>query len=161
VKITLNWLRELVDVVLSPEELAETLVMAGLEVESIEERSPGWTDVEIAVVEHVAPHPNADRLRLLQVRRAGETVSVVCGASNMQAGDRSRSPCRARCCPTASASSARRFAGRRRTACCARTRELGLSEADDGRHHDPPARRADRHALVSISAPRTRSSSCR
>src|SRR5207249_655723 len=76
VKITLNWLRELVDVVLSPEELAETLVMAGLEVESIEERRPSWTQVEIAVVEQVAPHPNADRLRLCQVRRTTETVAV-------------------------------------------------------------------------------------
>jgi phenylalanyl-tRNA synthetase beta chain len=88
VKITLNWLRELVDVVFAPEELAETLVMAGLEVESVEERRPSWTDVEIATIEHVAAHPNADRLRLCQVRRAGETVAVVCGASNMQAGDR-------------------------------------------------------------------------
>ncbi|MBP1689770.1 MAG: phenylalanyl-tRNA synthetase subunit beta [Deltaproteobacteria bacterium] len=87
-KITLNWLRELVDVVLSPDELADTLVMAGLEVESIEERRPVWKQVEIATIESVAAHPNADRLRLCQVRRAHETVSVVCGASNMQAGDK-------------------------------------------------------------------------
>src|SRR6186997_1732492 len=87
-KITLNWLREVVEVVLSPDELAETLVMAGLEVESIEERKPRWGAVEVAQVESVAQHPNADRLRLLQVRRAAETVSVVCGASNMQAGDK-------------------------------------------------------------------------
>src|SRR6185369_1854134 len=55
---------------------------------SIEERKPSWGAVEIAEVEHVAQHPNADRLRLLQVRRAGETVAVVCGASNMQEGDK-------------------------------------------------------------------------
>jgi len=87
VKITLNWLRELVDVVLSPDELADTLVMAGLEVESVEERRPSWGSVEIAKIESVQPHPNADRLRLCQVQRAQETVAVVCGASNMQAGD--------------------------------------------------------------------------
>jgi phenylalanyl-tRNA synthetase beta chain len=87
VKITLNWLRELVDVVLSPDELAETLVMAGLEVESVEERVPTWGAVEVAKIESVAPHPNADRLRLCQVRRAHEIVAVVCGATNMQAGD--------------------------------------------------------------------------
>ena len=86
-KITLNWLRELVDVVLAPDELAETLIMAGLEVESVEERRPSWGSVEVAKIERVAPHPNADRLRLCQVRRAHETVAVVCGASNMQAGD--------------------------------------------------------------------------
>ncbi len=87
-KITLNWLRELVDVVLTPDELAETLVMAGLEVESVEERRPSWTAVEIAAIEHLAPHPNADRLQLCQVRRAEETAAVVCGATNMQVGDR-------------------------------------------------------------------------
>jgi phenylalanyl-tRNA synthetase beta chain len=87
VKITLNWLRELVDVVLSPDELAETLVMAGLEVESVEERNPTWATVEIARIASIGPHPNADRLRLCQVQRAHDTVAVVCGASNMQAGD--------------------------------------------------------------------------
>ncbi|MEO6026130.1 MAG: phenylalanine--tRNA ligase subunit beta [Candidatus Binatia bacterium] len=86
-KITLNWLRELVDVVLSPDELADTLVMAGLEVESVDERRPSWGSVEIARIESVQPHPNADRLRLCQVKRAHESVAVVCGASNMQAGD--------------------------------------------------------------------------
>lgn len=87
-KITLNWLRELVDVVLSPDELADTLVMAGLEVESVEARAPTWGQVEIAAIESVTPHPNADRLRLCQVRRASGIVAVVCGASNMQAGDK-------------------------------------------------------------------------
>ncbi len=88
-KITLNWLRELVEVVLSPEELAETLVMAGLEVESVEEHDPSWgSSVEIAEIEAMTAHPNADRLRLCQVRRATEIVPVVCGATNMKAGDK-------------------------------------------------------------------------
>ncbi len=87
-KITLNWLRELVDVVLSPDELAETLIMAGLEVEGVEAHRPSWRSVEVAAVEEVAPHPNADRLRLCRVRRANETVAVVCGATNMHVGDR-------------------------------------------------------------------------
>ena len=43
--------------------------MAGLEVESIEERRPSWKDVEIAAIASVEPHPNADRLRFCQVRR--------------------------------------------------------------------------------------------
>lgn len=37
-RISLNWLRELVEIKLSPEELAETLTMAGFEVEDIEDR---------------------------------------------------------------------------------------------------------------------------
>ena len=37
-RISLNWLRELVELKLSPEELAETLTLAGFEVEEIEDR---------------------------------------------------------------------------------------------------------------------------
>jgi len=87
-KITLNWLRELIDVGLSASEIADTLTMAGIEVESVEERSPPWTGVEVAEVLDVAPHPNADRLRLCRVRRAGSEALVGCGASNMRVGDK-------------------------------------------------------------------------
>jgi len=87
-KLTLNWLREFVELVLPLDELCEALVMAGLEVESVEEHHPVWAPVEIAEVVSVAAHPNADRLRLCQVRRAQGPVAIVCGASNMQAGDK-------------------------------------------------------------------------
>jgi phenylalanyl-tRNA synthetase beta chain len=89
VKLTLNWLREFVELVLPLDELCEALVMAGLEVESVEEHRPIWGPVEIVELVSVVPHPNADRLRLCEVRRAREpVVRVVCGASNMQAGDK-------------------------------------------------------------------------
>ncbi len=87
-KLTLNWLREFVEIVLPLDELCDALVMAGLEVESVEERKPIWGPVEVAEIVTVVQHPNADRLRLCQVRRASGVVSVVCGASNMQAGDK-------------------------------------------------------------------------
>jgi phenylalanyl-tRNA synthetase beta chain len=131
-KITLNWLRELVDVVLAPEELAETLIMAGLEVESVEERRPSWTTVEVAVIEHVAPHPNADRLRLCQVRRATETVAVVCGASNMQAGDHVALAVPGTVLPDGKHIEQATIAARPSHGMLCSTRELGLSETDEG-----------------------------
>ncbi len=87
-KLTLNWLREFVELVLPLDELCDALVMAGLEVESVEEHHPIWAPVEIAEIVSVTPHPNADRLRLCQVRRAQGPVAIVCGATNMQAGDK-------------------------------------------------------------------------
>ena len=87
-KLTLNWLREFVELVLPLDELCEALVMAGLEVESVAEHHPIWAPVEIAEIASVAQHPNADRLRLCQVRRAQGPVAIVCGASNMKAGDK-------------------------------------------------------------------------
>ncbi|MGI9558659.1 MAG: phenylalanine--tRNA ligase subunit beta [Thermodesulfobacteriota bacterium] len=84
-KATLNWLKYYVDFDLSPEELGETLTMAGLEVESVTSLAP---EKVVAVrIEEVSPHPNADRLSLCSVTDGGETLSIVCGASNMKAGD--------------------------------------------------------------------------
>jgi len=66
-RISLNWLRELVEFDMDPEVLAEALTMAGFEVEEIggspdlgQRRCPGKSD-------KLRTHPNADRLRVCQV----------------------------------------------------------------------------------------------
>jgi phenylalanyl-tRNA synthetase beta chain len=132
VKITINWLRELVDVVLAADELAETLVMAGLEVEGVEERRPSWGAVEIAEIESIRPHPNADRLRLCQVRRASETVSVVCGASNMQAGDKVALAVPGTVLPDGKRIELTTIRGERSHGMLCSTRELALDDDDRG-----------------------------
>ncbi|MDJ0799755.1 MAG: phenylalanine--tRNA ligase subunit beta [Calothrix sp. MO_167.B12] len=83
-RISLNWLRELVEIKLSPEDLAETLTMAGFEVEEIEDRRT-WADgVVIGKVVERQPHPNADKLSVCQVDIGkGELLNIVCGASNV------------------------------------------------------------------------------
>lgn len=87
-KLTLNWLRELVELSLSADELADLLTAAGLEVDAVDERRPSWRDVEVAELLEVGPHPDADRLQLCRVQRASGVASVVCGARNMQVGDK-------------------------------------------------------------------------
>jgi phenylalanyl-tRNA synthetase beta chain len=87
-RISLNWLRELVDVTLAPEELAETLTIAGFEVEDIEDRRKLADGVVVGKVLDVQPHPNADKLRVCQVD-IGDTndpLNIVCGAANVRAG---------------------------------------------------------------------------
>jgi len=86
-RISLNWLRELVDLKLTPEELAETLTMAGFEVEDIEDRHT-WADgVVIGKVLECQRHPNADKLSVTKVDigRGGEPLNIVCGAVNVRA----------------------------------------------------------------------------
>jgi phenylalanyl-tRNA synthetase beta chain len=87
-RISLNWLRELVDVTMAPEELAETLTMAGFEVEDIEDRRLLADGVVVGKVLDVQPHPNADKLRVCQVDigEASEPLNIVCGAANVRAG---------------------------------------------------------------------------
>jgi len=85
-RISLNWLRELVDVSMSPEEVGETLTMAGFEVEDIEDRRTWAEGVVIGRVLERKTHPDADRLSVCQVDiGAGEPSTIVCGAANVRA----------------------------------------------------------------------------
>jgi phenylalanyl-tRNA synthetase beta chain len=86
-RISLNWLQELVDLNMSPEDLAHLLTMAGFEVEDIEDRR-SWADgVVVGKVLQRDPHPNADKLSVCQVDiGAKEPSTIVCGAANVKAG---------------------------------------------------------------------------
>lgn len=85
-RISLNWLRELVDVAIAPEELAETLTMAGFEVEEIEDRRTWAQGVVLGKIVAIEQHPNADKLRVCQVDVGKpEALNIVCGAPNARA----------------------------------------------------------------------------
>ncbi|BAP18111.1 phenylalanine--tRNA ligase subunit beta [cyanobacterium endosymbiont of Epithemia turgida] len=83
-KISVNWLKELVNVTLSPEALADILTIAGLEVDKIEDHRQ-WADgVVIGKIIDCQPHPNADKLSICQVDIGKETyLNIVCGAPNV------------------------------------------------------------------------------
>jgi phenylalanyl-tRNA synthetase beta chain len=88
-RISLNWLKELVDIQLTPEALAETLTMAGFEVEDIEDRRAWAEGVVVGQVQACTPHPDADKLSVCQVDIGTEApTTIVCGASNVRAGVR-------------------------------------------------------------------------
>jgi phenylalanyl-tRNA synthetase beta chain len=85
-RISLNWLRELVEIKLNPEQLAQTLTMAGFEVEDIEDRRTWANGVVVGRVVERQPHPNADKLSVCQVDiGAANTLNIVCGAANVRA----------------------------------------------------------------------------
>ena len=84
-RISWNWLRELVNINLTPEELAETLTFAGFEVEDIEDRRTWAAGVVVGKVITIEPHPNADKLRVCQVDvGSGNVLNIVCGAANVR-----------------------------------------------------------------------------
>lgn len=87
-KVSLKWLKDYVDITLSPEELAEKLTMAGLETGGIETIGDGWENVSIGEVISLQKHPNADRLQLATVSLGREQHTVVCGAPNIRVGIR-------------------------------------------------------------------------
>lgn len=86
-KISLNWLSELVEFDLDPEALGEALTLAGFEVEDIEDRR-AWADgVVVGHILEAERHPNADRLQVCQVDVGQEDpANIVCGAANARKG---------------------------------------------------------------------------
>jgi phenylalanyl-tRNA synthetase beta chain len=90
VRVPLSWLAEYVDIELSPEALAERLTLLGMEVKGIERWGADWRNVVVGELLSVEKHPNADRLSLTRVRiRDGEEpLEIVCGATNIAAGQR-------------------------------------------------------------------------
>jgi len=87
--VPLSWLRDYVDVDLTPEQLAEQLTLRGMEVQGITVSGADWTDVVVGRLLSVERHPNADKLWLttVDVGRGGEPLQIVCGANNIAAGD--------------------------------------------------------------------------
>jgi len=88
-KVSVQWLRELVAIDLSVDRLAHILTMAGLEVEEVAPVAAQFSGIVVAHVKSVAPHPNADKLRVTEVDAGtGETLQIVCGAPNVAAGQK-------------------------------------------------------------------------
>ncbi|MFA5628741.1 MAG: phenylalanine--tRNA ligase subunit beta [Dehalococcoidales bacterium] len=86
-KIPIKWLKDYVDIDLSPKELAHALTMSGTESE-IRYIGESWEGVIIGQIAAIDPHPNADRLRLATVDTGSGLQTVVCGAPNLTVGDK-------------------------------------------------------------------------
>lgn len=88
-KISVQWLRELLPVALSAEEIAARLTGVGFEVEGREERAlPGGEGgIVAAQVRARKPVEGSDHLSVCEVDDGAQRFQVVCGAQNYQAGD--------------------------------------------------------------------------
>ncbi|HJM54199.1 MAG TPA: phenylalanine--tRNA ligase subunit beta [Dehalococcoidia bacterium] len=86
-KVPISWLEEYVRITVPLDDLAHRLTMAGTEVESID-TTLSFEGVIVGLAKEVGPHPNADRLRLVQVDTGAETLEVVCGAPNVATGQK-------------------------------------------------------------------------
>src|SRR5215831_5166220 len=88
-KFSVNWLREFVDLPKRPEEIAELLIRAGIEIKKIETRGANVENVVVSQITASSRHPNADRLSVCEVDDgSGTKRQIVCGATNYKAGDR-------------------------------------------------------------------------
>ncbi|HKJ83019.1 MAG TPA: phenylalanine--tRNA ligase subunit beta, partial [Mariprofundaceae bacterium] len=88
-RLPLSWLKKHVAIDDSVEAIAAVLVRLGHEVEGIETPRASVRGVVVGHILEMQPHPDADRLKLLKVDiDAGEPLGIVCGATNMDTGDK-------------------------------------------------------------------------
>ncbi len=85
-RVSLNWLKDYVNISLSVDDLADLLTMSGLEVEAKEPLGRSLEEVVAARVLSVRAHPKADTLWLCDVEAGRGAVQVVCGAPNLRVG---------------------------------------------------------------------------
>src|SRR3989442_12694876 len=87
-KVTFNWLKQLVDCDWPPEQLAERLPALGIEVASFQKLGGEFEGVGVAQVLASEKHPNADKLSLCRVADGQGERQIVCGAKNYKVGDK-------------------------------------------------------------------------
>jgi len=87
-KVSLLWLREWANPSVPDKELMHRLTMAGLEIDGSEAVAGCFSGVVVGEIISVEPHPNADKLRVCQVKGHpdGKALQVVCGAANARSG---------------------------------------------------------------------------
>jgi len=91
-KISLNWLKDYINIDLTPERIDQILTDTGLEVEGVEKIEAvkgGLQGVVIGEVLTCEQHPDADRLKVTTVNLGnGEPAQIVCGAPNVAVGQK-------------------------------------------------------------------------
>lgn len=87
--ISLNWLKDYIDLDgISVAEIEDKLSTSGLEVEEITDYTSTLDNFVVGYVKEKVKHPNADKLSLCTVFDGTEDLSIVCGAPNVDKGQK-------------------------------------------------------------------------
>lgn len=88
-RISLNWLKDYVDIDVDADQLACDMTMLGLEIEAVERPGADITQVFVGQILSIEQHPNADNLVVCKTNVGqGEPLQIICGAKNMKVGDK-------------------------------------------------------------------------
>ena len=85
-KILYSWLKDFIDLDLTPEELAKKLTVLGMEVEEIKKTGADFDDIYAAKIVKINAHPNSEKLHLVDLETKDGAKRVVCGAQNIAEG---------------------------------------------------------------------------
>ena len=133
-KVTRSWLREFApDIDGDPTELGEILSSLGLAVEEMEVVGEVVDGVVLAKVLELRPHPDADKIQLVDVDRGdGQPLQVCCGAFNMQVGDLIPFATIGTVMPNGMEIAQRELRGQTSNGMCCSGAEIGMGDDHDG-----------------------------
>ena len=133
-KVLLSWLREFApDIQGDPVELGETLSSLGLAVEEMTITGQGLDGIVLAKVLDLSPHPDADKIQIVQVDAGdGQPLQVCCGAFNMAVGDLIPFATIGTTMPNGMEIAQRKMRGQMSNGMCCSASEIGLGEDSDG-----------------------------
>ncbi|KNY28265.1 phenylalanine--tRNA ligase subunit beta [Pseudobacteroides cellulosolvens] len=86
-KAPLSWLKDYVDINVTPKDYANALTLSGSKVEGIEVAGEDITKVVVGKILSIEKHPDADKLQVTKVDVGNEVIQVVTGAQNISLGD--------------------------------------------------------------------------
>ncbi|MEO1042643.1 MAG: phenylalanine--tRNA ligase subunit beta [Pseudomonadota bacterium] len=85
-KFTVSWLKDHLETSASLDEIVDTMVKVGLEVEEVTNPADALAAITVGYVKHAEQHPDADRLRVCKVDTKDGEKQIVCGAPNAREG---------------------------------------------------------------------------
>ncbi len=86
-RVSYEWLKEYLDLTISPSELAEKMTFAGIAVETVEDLAEQYRGIIVAQVMELNRHPGADNLLIAALDAGGERKQVITAAKNLAVGD--------------------------------------------------------------------------
>jgi phenylalanyl-tRNA synthetase beta chain len=131
-RISLSWLRDLVDFPWDGRELGSRLTMSGIELEAIETAAPAFSGIIVAEIIEAVRHPQADKLQICTVRATAEPLQIVCGAANARVGLKTALATVGAVLPGGHAIAAAKLRGVESFGMLCSAKELGLSETSEG-----------------------------
>ncbi len=133
-KVLLSWLREFApDIDGDPVDLGETLSALGLAVEEMTITGGGLDGIVLARVLDLSPHPDADKIQVVQVDAGnGESTQVCCGAFNMAVGDLIPFATIGTVMPNGMEIGQRKMRGVMSNGMCCAASEIGMGSDSDG-----------------------------
>jgi phenylalanyl-tRNA synthetase beta chain len=132
-KVLSSWLHQFLDAPVAPEAIADAFDDLGTPVEEETRLGEGLDGIEVVQVLALRPHPNADKIQLVDVDRGdGEALQICCGASNMAVGDKLPLATLGTVMPDGLAIERRKLRGEWSNGMLCSTRELGLGDDHGG-----------------------------